>query len=334
MPCYNPTRVIISKDREIKWKSDYRFLTSTTTDRQINLPCRDCIGCHKSRSREWSVRAFHEALLHTRKWRDPETKIQTAIPDSSVITLTLNEEHCPANMALDHKKFQRFMKRLRKGAEKPIRYIMCGEYGGKTQRPHFHAVLFGHTFNHQYDTQDRNGQRQTMSEELDLLWSERLTKASPITNIGRATVEGFTFAGAMYVAGYVAKKSNTTGHLGPIITTIGTGGTVKYTPLSPEYQRMSCGNKYTRGLGARWLLKPENLDRTYSDDSLQIGEWTFPIPKYYDRLLAEVDPIRWEAVQAKRLESMTDYAAEWTHKRCSDAEEIVLSDLQLRRDSL
>lgn len=282
------------------------------------------------------MRAFHEALLHTRYWRDPETQITTEIPDSTVITLTFNDEHLPPNLALDHKIFQRFMKRLRKskGAENSIRYLMCGEYGGKYKRPHFHAVIFGHTFADQYDSQDAGGQRQVMSEELNKLWSERITKESPITNIGRATVDSFSFAGAAYVAGYVAKKSSTTEILGPIVTTLGTGGTIKYTALSPEYQKLSTGNKPNQGLGGPWITKPHNLDRTYSDDFLMIGEWTFPIPKYYDLILSRVDPARWEAVQANRLESMADYAAEWTPERCASAQEIVFSDLQLRRDSL
>jgi len=42
---------------------------------------------------------------------------------------------------------QKFLKRLRKAlAPQKIRYLLCGEYGPKTLRPHFHIVLFGYDF--------------------------------------------------------------------------------------------------------------------------------------------------------------------------------------------
>ena len=40
--------------------------------------------------------------------------------------------------------FQKFIKRLRKDYD--IKYFACGEYGDKTLRPHFHAILFGVNF--------------------------------------------------------------------------------------------------------------------------------------------------------------------------------------------
>lgn len=49
-------------------------------------------------------------------------------------------------MTLDKTHVQLFMKRLRKAqcgnGKSPIKYYCCGEYGGKTNRPHYHAILF------------------------------------------------------------------------------------------------------------------------------------------------------------------------------------------------
>ena len=41
---------------------------------------------------------------------------------------------------------QRFMKRLRMKIGVPVRYLLCGEYGEKRGRPHFHILLFGYAF--------------------------------------------------------------------------------------------------------------------------------------------------------------------------------------------
>jgi len=48
-------------------------------------------------------------------------------------------------LKLDKSGFQKFMKRLRKECWKHgrrIRFYMCGEYGNKTYRPHYHCVVF------------------------------------------------------------------------------------------------------------------------------------------------------------------------------------------------
>lgn len=53
-------------------------------------------------------------------------------------------------MSLDKEHFPLFMKRYRKAHIKkygksdkyPIRYFAVGEYGGKTNRPHYHAIMF------------------------------------------------------------------------------------------------------------------------------------------------------------------------------------------------
>lgn len=64
------------------------------------------------------------------------------------ITLTYADPPMSPNgfMTLHTPHFQAFMKRLRK-AHPPgvkIRYYAVGEYGTTRERPHFHAILFGH----------------------------------------------------------------------------------------------------------------------------------------------------------------------------------------------
>ena len=64
--------------------------------------------------------------------------------DAVFVTLTYDDEHVPENMSLWKPDLQKWFKRLRKElGEKKIRYFACGEYGEKTQRPHYHAIIFG-----------------------------------------------------------------------------------------------------------------------------------------------------------------------------------------------
>lgn len=65
---------------------------------------------------------------------------------SHFITLTYNNENVPITdkkyMSLSKRHIQLFMKRLRKDNKNKIKYYLCGEYGSKTKRPHYHAIMF------------------------------------------------------------------------------------------------------------------------------------------------------------------------------------------------
>jgi hypothetical protein len=65
---------------------------------------------------------------------------------SYFITLTYDNKHIPISnkgyMNLDKRDIQLFMKRLRKNNKEKLKYYIAGEYGGKTNRPHYHMILF------------------------------------------------------------------------------------------------------------------------------------------------------------------------------------------------
>lgn len=62
------------------------------------------------------------------------------------LTLTIDDEHIKYTSSgfptLDYKELQKFFKRLRKKYGKGIKYFACGEYGSKSFRPHFHALIY------------------------------------------------------------------------------------------------------------------------------------------------------------------------------------------------
>lgn len=112
--------------------------------------------------------------------------------NNAFLTLTYSDEHLPPGGTLVKKHYQDFLKKLRSrlvyraskynlGTPPSVRYYFCGEYGEQSQRPHYHAALFG------VGPED--------AEEISKAWSR-----------------GFSFTGdlthdsAQYIAGYVTKK--------------------------------------------------------------------------------------------------------------------------------
>lgn len=93
------------------------------------VPCGQCIACRLNRVRDWSIRLMHELRYH----------------DKAVfITLTYDDEHLPENGSLVKRDVQLYLKRLRKRlGDNKIRFFLCGEYGEKFLRPHYHLICFG-----------------------------------------------------------------------------------------------------------------------------------------------------------------------------------------------
>lgn len=101
--------------------------------RAIQIPCGKCVLCRQARAFEITLRAVAESRCYD---------------FSSFITLTVDDEHLhsvfPFNK-LTRRPYQLFLKRLRKKIGK-FRYILCGEYGSRTGRAHYHLIVFGHRF--------------------------------------------------------------------------------------------------------------------------------------------------------------------------------------------
>lgn len=93
------------------------------------LPCGKCMPCRFNRRRMWTHRLMLEALDHD---------------DKSFITLTYAPEKCPVDGSLRPTDLQQFIKRLRwHCSSRKLRYYAVGEYGDKSQRPHYHLAMFG-----------------------------------------------------------------------------------------------------------------------------------------------------------------------------------------------
>lgn len=98
-------------------------ITGEVIEPRISVPCGRCIVCQNNRREAWAARL--------------ELESRTAAI-TYFITLTFNEDSVPKEICVED--LQKFFKRLRKFHN--LRYFACGEYGGRSGRPHYHAVVF------------------------------------------------------------------------------------------------------------------------------------------------------------------------------------------------
>lgn len=104
------------------------------TQQSVAVPCGRCPACFARRASAWSFRLMQEEKRSI---------------SSHFITLTYDTKFVPITnrgfMSLDLRDVQLFFKRLRKhpsNRDRKIRYFAVGEYGGQTNRPHYHIILF------------------------------------------------------------------------------------------------------------------------------------------------------------------------------------------------
>lgn len=147
-----------------------------TIPRVLAVPCGKCHGCRADQSLMWAIRGYHEASLHQQ---------------NSFLTLTYNDENLPADGKIDKRHLQLFFKSLRRDGTK-IRYIACGEYGGQTRRPHYHAIIFGKDWLEGSLTVTES---LYMHPAIDKAWGKGFVSLAPVT-----------MASICYVCGYVNKK--------------------------------------------------------------------------------------------------------------------------------
>lgn len=156
----------------------------------ISIPCGKCLSCRDDRARSWAVRATCESLLYDEQ-------------KSWFLTLTYDDANLPlSNLpTLCRDDITAFNKRLRSHffdtfGEDGIRFFGCGEYGGKTYRPHYHEIVYN------LDIRDLDfvgcnfrGDEYFTSKTIEDKWGK-----------GFITLSRFSYDTAAYVARYVEKK--------------------------------------------------------------------------------------------------------------------------------
>lgn len=254
----------------------------------IHLPCRQCLRCRLRLAQSWAIRIENEADCYDR---------------NCFITLTFNEiglmRHGPS---LRHDFWQKFMMRLRKRHGAGIRSYMCGEYGEKFQRPHYHAVLFNFNFDDLVPFRSSYGSTLYTSEELKRLW----TNPDDGYPYGFVTVGSVTYDSAAYVARYCLKKVN--GIKAKEHYSYTDPYTGRVLDLKPEY------NVPSKGLGRKYYEMYK--DEIYVTDSIvnSKGRECRP-PKYYDTKFQLDDPVSYARVKEQRILAAEKIRMEMTKER-------------------
>lgn len=204
MACYKPVKAwIITGTRSdtghkvLKFKEPIGIPTE-----EIKIPCGSCIGCRMDYSRMWMGRIVKEASLY---------------PNNAFITLTYNNENLPIKDSINtetgelitghplvKKHLQGFIKRLRREYDyhfkhTGIRFYACGEYGGKTMRPHYHLAVFNINTTAwgdiKFHNNNFNGDATWTSQKIEDIWGK-----------GFCLIGDLTPQSAAYIARYMLKK--------------------------------------------------------------------------------------------------------------------------------
>lgn len=253
MPCFLPLKGYRWDDGVI------RFRRPPSGDASlIEVGCSQCIGCRMDRAQQWAARCVHENQVHGEV--------------GQFLTLTFDDDHVPADYSLDHSIFQRFMKRVRKDAGPGLRFFMCGEYGEKLLRPHFHALFFNYAYEDLVPCEETEYGMLYQSAHLLSHWRQ-----------GNCLVGALTLRSASYVARYNLK-------------TVKSWNNPDLLGRTPEYIRMS-----TRpGIGREWW----NRYRKLTHDYVVVDGVKLKTPKYYDKLMEDEFPEELRELKYRRAEAL------------------------------
>jgi len=202
---------------------------------------------------------WHEASLH---------------PISSFITLTLSDEHLPSPPSLDPRHLELLWKRMRPGAR--FSYYACGEYGERSRRPHYHAILFGWWPDDAKRWKESAVGPLFKSSFLEARWG-----------LGFVSLSAVSMATMVYVAKYVLKRDDDYSWVDP-----STGEVVQ---LHPPFSRMS----RRPAIGSGWVEKHAESDAWRHDDVI-LGGVKRRVPRYYDRKLQQRSEERYREMKRAR----------------------------------
>lgn len=175
----NPQKIQVPDTNLSIFPNSQRFLT---------IPCGKCDECRVNHAKQWAVRCMCEF-----ESRNDDEKSRCWF-----ITFTYDDYHNRG--VLYSRDMTLFFKRLRKRfKDYKIKYFYCGEYGSKTLRPHYHAIIYNLPLNDLVKYKENfAGDMLFVSPELTKIWGN-----------GYVVVGALTLQSANYTARYALKKNET-----------------------------------------------------------------------------------------------------------------------------
>lgn len=207
MACFHPNYVLVKEGRaQFMGSSAYLKSGDLFYDNpgsfQALVPCGHCMGCRLDHARVWADRMLlelkdndYKAIFVTLTYNNQSLPRAwhigyNLLPGDSDESYLYDDDGCVAAAAgapatLSVRDTQLFMKRLRKAfPDRRIRYFLAGEYGPKTNRPHYHAIIFGLTLADFKDccVLDFNnlGQPRYKSKSFQNIWGNGFCVLAPV----------------------------------------------------------------------------------------------------------------------------------------------------------
>ena len=278
--------------------------------------CGRCIGCRARLATDAGIRGAHELEFHDH---------------ARFLTITYENEALPAGRNLSKADIRAFWLKLRRATPDKLKILYCGEYGGQTGRPHYHAIVYGLRVEDEIPvTSNAHGHELCRSDTLEALWAK-----------GAIWIGDVTADSCAYVGGYLLKDM---------------GG--DYDADKPYFAMTSIGEEFRDvrpyvsyphgGLGRQWIEK--YLDSVFPDGQVIRGKISsvkpvgmlpggiplitprggsrplkkYPAPRYYEKVCEQIDPEKYELFRRKREEYAQSpaYQRELTKERLRVRKEV------------
>lgn len=118
---------------------------------KIPIACGKCLICYKRKISQWSFRLMQQEKVCVSAYFITLTYATKNVPISDEGYLSLSKRDVQLFYKSLRKLHSQYSKQLRKACRKlgtkvpeqpSIKYYTVGEYGTRTKRPHYHAILF------------------------------------------------------------------------------------------------------------------------------------------------------------------------------------------------
>lgn len=302
---YDPNyiRHCLTHKNEIAHQQGYKY---------IQIPCQHCWACELKKSAEWATRCVKECEKYEHNYYVTLTYNDENVPiaektswiqydtnpedpyGEKIVTYQERENDGTWGYTLLPEDIDRFLNSLRKhlkdkGHKGKLKYLLCGEYGSSTKRPHYHLILMNCPLdlNQFYDcyVDPKNFKAHWKSKEIESLWATGDSKNR--VSKGIVDVAEVEWSCIAYVARYCTKKLNMDNDKTYYLE----------QGLYPEFKHQS------KNLGMDYFY--ENIDSIYKNDSMimrtikgNVG--AIKPPRAYDRKLQELKPKMYEKIKRSR----------------------------------
>lgn len=210
MACFHPNHIVV-RDGQSRFLGSAAYLKSGDLfyDSPVSfhslVPCGHCMGCRLDRARVWADRMLlelkdnnYKALFVTLTYNDAHLPVAWHVgynyydgfyEDVDPLVLYDDEEWIAASAGapatLSIRDTQLFMKRLRRSfKDRRLRFFLAGEYGPRTHRPHYHAIIYGLTLSDFKDCRIKDfnklGQPRYISKSFEKIWGNGYCVLAPV----------------------------------------------------------------------------------------------------------------------------------------------------------